>query len=501
MPLLTSSAKDAFGSLRRNKVAKWPDGRRDTHRLSGVAEVDFRPSFEFQAGEPILTIGSCFARNIETRLASAGFEVPALTLSLPEEERSSDTDNDLLNKYTPHSILNELRWALQPKMVFPQAALLQVGQNAWHDPHIAANVAPATLERVLERRAMVTALFAEARRCRVIVITLGLTEAWFDTNTSLYLNGPPPLRAIAREPDRFRFEMLSPADVLEALENIHTLLQAGGRSDFRIVLTVSPVPMKVTFSGKDAITANTYSKSALRAAAEAFVLAHENVDYFPSYEIVTQTPRAAAYIQDNRHVTTSLIDEIASRVISAYHPDAAEDNKSPIHLKDVEKTLKHGDPIAVLYVLGRLKDGKRYAEIGWSAAHFHLTYGKALARSGSLARAQVELEKAARLDPQSWSAAYNLGIALNKLQRPIEAEAEIRRAVQLSPQSIEMRLRLVRQLISNRAFDEANRELSIAADAGADGGALSDVVKELILAQQAAKRAQVAKTSETVITV
>ena len=69
-----------------------------------------------------------------------------------------------------------------------------------------------------------------------------------------------------------------------------------------MLISVSPVPLKnVTFTGQDALTANTYSKSALRAASEEFVAGHEDVDYFPSYKIVTLTDRSAAFVEDNMH--------------------------------------------------------------------------------------------------------------------------------------------------------------------------------------------------------
>src|SRR6185503_12468341 len=103
--------------------------------------------------------------------------------------------------------------------------------------------------------------FRQLPECRIVVITLGLAEAWFDHETGLYLNTAPPLQATNRNPDRFSLDVLDYEDILSALERIYGLLSAHGHPDVKVLITVSPVPFKATFSGQDAITANTYSKA------------------------------------------------------------------------------------------------------------------------------------------------------------------------------------------------------------------------------------------------
>jgi hypothetical protein len=48
--------------------------------------------------------------------------------------------------------------------------------------------------------------------------------------------------------------------------------------------------------------ANTYAKSLLRAVAQEWAAVNSNVDYFPSYEIVQSSDRAAVWETDLRHV-------------------------------------------------------------------------------------------------------------------------------------------------------------------------------------------------------
>jgi hypothetical protein len=65
---------------------------------------------------------------------------------------------------------------------------------------------------------------------------------------------------------------------------------------------VSPVPLMATFAGRDVAVANAHSKALLRALAEEFSVRHENVHYFPSYEIATLSDPALVWEEDLRHV-------------------------------------------------------------------------------------------------------------------------------------------------------------------------------------------------------
>jgi tetratricopeptide (TPR) repeat protein len=464
MPLASISGEQAFANLRADRASLWPDGRRDRIRLHGVAEVACRPSFSLLKGEAIFTVGSCFARNIERRLGELGFDVAALKFSLPAEERASDTENDFLNKYPPISILNEVRWALDPQYSFPEQGYLQVRKDLWHDPHAAANLRPAPLDRVEERRAMVSELYAQIPACRVIVMTLGLIEAWFDKSAGVYLNGAPPISVMQAQHDRFRLDVLTPDEVLATLREIHGLLERFGHPEFRILLTVSPVPMKNTFTGQDAIAANTYSKSALRAAAEMFVRTHPRVDYFPSYEVVTHTVRSSAFIQDNRHVTPQVVNTIVDRVVAAYCPEANPEEvwdrvgprKSPT---EIHTAIKVGDFERAARLYGDLERGDRYLRAGYDEAGFRYDYGRVLLRVGRMAEAQVQLSRVVEIDPKHAHGQYQLARALARLQRPLEAVERFRRAAELSPGTLDMRLSHANQLAELGLFDAAKAEV------------------------------------------
>jgi len=96
------------------------------------------------------------------------------------------------------------------------------------------------------------------------------------------------------------------------------LLTRYGHPDIRIVITVSPVPLMATFSKMDVVAANAYGKSLLRTVAEEWAAAHDNVDYFPSYEIVQNSNREAAWEPDLRHVTGAAVQHIMDLFVREY---------------------------------------------------------------------------------------------------------------------------------------------------------------------------------------
>lgn len=269
-------------------------------------------SFKISRDDRLYAIGSCFARGIEKILKGNGFKV---------ESAASDFDQfttvggkvtalGFTNKYTTFSILNELRWALEPAAAFPEASLVDLDAQHCIDPHI--NPALLVVDRAgtLERRRIIQDVTRRIRDCRVVFITLGLVEVWYDTHAGVHLNTTPTKEMLQLFPKRYEFQASNYVQNMENMEKLHALLTAHGHPDLQIVITTSPVPLMATFTGRDIVVANTYSKSTLRAVAQDFALAHTNVRYFPSYEMVMNSDRAAAWDNDLRHVQGPMVGEI-----------------------------------------------------------------------------------------------------------------------------------------------------------------------------------------------
>jgi hypothetical protein len=78
------------------------------------------------------------------------------------------------------------------------------------------------------------------------------------------------------------------------------------------------VPLGATFSGQDIGVANAYSKSTLRAVAGDFVAGRDDADYFPSYEIVTESAPKLAWLDDMIHVREDLVRCVVAHFLENY---------------------------------------------------------------------------------------------------------------------------------------------------------------------------------------
>jgi len=159
---------------------------------------------------------------------------------------------------------------------------------------------------------------AEDENCRVVIITLGLVEVWRDIEADIVINTTPSPEALAAYPGRYEFRVSSFNENMVNLEETHALLQRFGHPDQRIIVTVSPVPLMATFTQQDVVVANSYSKALLRTAAQEWAAAHPNINYFPSYEMVMNSARDAAWLEDLRHVQGRLVNHIMDSFLKHY---------------------------------------------------------------------------------------------------------------------------------------------------------------------------------------
>lgn len=320
MPLVNIDADRAFANAKTNAQNSWPKRTDAGNRVEPLAKPHFSTSFKLVPGESVFTIGSCFARNVEGVLESLGFDVPMRNLTIVKGTfDDAESNPNIFNNYAVPSILNELEWAVNPETPFdPSTCLLELTNNGYCDLHLTRLLKPVPLEEALARRARIKEGMAKVRTCRVVVITLGLVEAWWDKVANRYLNIAPPKQAAKRFPGRFELHVLGYREILRNLEQIIALLRKFGRRDHRVILTVSPVPLGLTFTDQDVMVANAYSKSVLRAAAQEIWTKYDHVDYFPSFESVTLSDRSLAWQDDLRHVTPALITQNVNAMVAAY---------------------------------------------------------------------------------------------------------------------------------------------------------------------------------------
>ena len=145
-PYITAAA-EALQNYIRNTARTWykdgVDPKDDARKYAFqrlretwfTPEVD--PKFKLRREDKFYAIGSCFARGLESSLAAHKMAVESAAPEFAKLQPANKEGSGLgfTNKYNTYSILNELRWALDPDAEFPRASIVQLTNTTWYDPH------------------------------------------------------------------------------------------------------------------------------------------------------------------------------------------------------------------------------------------------------------------------------------------------------------------------------------------------------------------------------
>lgn len=312
-------AKEAFEHFERPN-SSWRSARQRLRRFFVMPES--RPKFSIAPGDTVMTLGSCFARNVEQHLAKLGCNIPALKFHVPPEEQRAERATNILNIFTPPIFHQSMEWT---EKIFLRDGIVRAEDcepftfRVSNDQIIDLGLAdtwPVTTKRLVERRQRAYDLYVKAFEADCFVITPGLIETWFDNDTGLYTNATPVRDRKMLDEKRFRFEVLSYEKCFQALMSTIEIIKKHN-SRIKTLITVSPVPLNHTFSGKDIMLANSYSKSVLRVSCEAIADSSDSIDYFPSYEAVNFS-RFGVWQRDKRHVRDRFVGKIVKSLSDRY---------------------------------------------------------------------------------------------------------------------------------------------------------------------------------------
>lgn len=422
-------AAEAMVRARGNALRRYPSPDRDGDRLYPLASPTANPSFTIGQDDTIYAIGSCFARNVEKALEEAGKRVLSREFELgPVGESLGDAAN-FFNKYSIHSVTNEIRWALERETFPGEEIIYPMGRDRYCDPQLGMARLDFPLEEILEFRHRYLDAVATVAEADVIILTLGYVETWYDRKLDLYLNVVPPAPVIKAEPDRFEFRVLSYGDVLDGLNDLHDLLCRHRTKPLKMLVTVSPVPLLATFRDMDILVANAYSKSVQRAALDEFLLDKEGVDYFPSYEFVTlSNPTIAWSRNDYRHVSPDVVSRIMSNVITRYiDGDAA----APL---TAEHEITRDGLVASLKLLHKLEKFddvlvmvEQHRELADSSADVLMLEAVAARRLDDLDHSFAALRKAADVAPRKPQALERMIMLCRPMRRKNDARELLQR--------------------------------------------------------------------------
>lgn len=270
----------------------------------------YHPKFRITREDRIVTAGSCFAQHVGRTLRTAEFNVlDAEPLPAGVPDKLANTLGYRLfsarygNIYTVRQLLQLTREASGE--VSPELPVWE-GDKRFFDAQ-RPNIEPRgfeTADEVLKHRRhhldRVNTVFGEAD---LFVFTFGLTETWRHRASGTVYPTAPGTIAGEYDPDVFEFHNFDTEEVLKDFEKFRSLLMVRNPK-MSFLITVSPVPLTATASGHHVEVATSYSKAVLRAVCGKLSDTHDNVDYFPSYEVITsQNARGAYFLPNMRSVS------------------------------------------------------------------------------------------------------------------------------------------------------------------------------------------------------
>jgi hypothetical protein len=260
-----------------------------------TSEVDPQspPRFTVDRTTKIASAGSCFALRIAKELSARSF-------TYIKTEEPSDFSARYGNIYSTRQLAQLLQRGTGAFV--PVDDVWTNPQGQYIDPFRARAVPGGftSIEQLrADRRHHLEAVIRTIEMAEVFIFTLGLTETWVSAIDGAAYSSPPGYGAGEFDARKHLFHNSSVAD---NVENLERFLELALRINpqLRVLLSVSPVPLALTYENENVLSATTYSKSVLRVAAETIRGQYPQVDYFASYEIVTGTGNGAAYFSNDR---------------------------------------------------------------------------------------------------------------------------------------------------------------------------------------------------------
>lgn len=289
-------------AAKRERVVsgRWPSTMASASDYRDVCRSHVLADFQRGMGwlkpnSKIVTIGSCFATNIADALKRQNYD--AYSFMLGEEINNTFINLEVF------------------KIIDGKTTSTEYEANVDH------LLTPDFMDQV--------ATFGKKLRdADLMIFTLGLSQGFFDkAGSPIFLKGTGGV-------DRTLFA-LAEHRVIEAEENVENIvgiLEIARRINpkLRVVLTLSPVPMRRTFGRKSAVISDSLSKSQLRVSADRVVRTGAAI-YWPSFEMAKwlsphvlvdgeKTQFFGADDLDSRHVSRWIVDMIMGLFIEYLGP-------------------------------------------------------------------------------------------------------------------------------------------------------------------------------------
>jgi len=310
-----------------------------------------KSSFKIEKEEKVVTAGSCFAQHVARYLSNSGMNHyisepghPIIPKKIRDNFNYGLFSARYGNIYTPAQLLQLLKRAYGTFK--PVEDFWEIPNGNFIDP-FRPNIHPGGFmslnEATIDLEQHYGCIRESIENMDVFVFTLGLTEAWVDKRDGAVFPISPGIVGGYFDEDKYKFHNYT---VQETVKNMNESIQfiRSKNPNVKIIITVSPVPLNATAIDQHVLVSTTYSKAVLRVAAEEVCNSHRNVEYFPSYEIIT-SPNSNYYSSDYRSVLEEGVNTVMNAFFKAYTDIELQEATCPqeeidTHTKDMEKIIQ-----------------------------------------------------------------------------------------------------------------------------------------------------------------
>lgn len=242
--------------------------------------------------DKILTLGSCFADAIGSRLVRSKVQTLA---------------NPFGVLYNPHSIHRLLQYTVFNEPVPEHTFLKHQDIYLNYDFHSELSaLQKETLQHTL--RNMIGSTHHFLKDAQWLLITYGTAWVYERLDT-----GEVVANCHKQPANQFQKSLLAHDTIVQSFDTIYRALKEFN-PDIRIILTVSPVRHI-----KDTLELNSVSKSILRVACHSLQQAYTDVDYYPAYEMQLDDLRDYRFYKaDMIHPTEQAEDYIWEQFAARY---------------------------------------------------------------------------------------------------------------------------------------------------------------------------------------
>ena len=301
----------------------------------------YKKKFDIKPNTQIATAGSCFGQHVGNHLRRNGYQV------IDEEIAPPGLPDELHQKYG--FSLYSARYG----NIYTVRQLLQLAQevagerkpenyiwkkNGKYFDALRPAVEPEGLDseqEVIDHRDFHIEKVKDVfTKMDLFIFTLGLTEMWVHKESGTVYPTAPGTICGEFDEDIYEFKNAQFLEIIHDFKTFQeTVKKIRSYKPFQILLTVSPVPLTATASGKHVLVSTSFSKSILRAVAGQLSTNQRHIDYFPSFEIVNNPRLHSKTFEDNLR---SVRDETVQMVMNHFFKEHKKLND--------EENYKSSDP-------------------------------------------------------------------------------------------------------------------------------------------------------------